>query len=462
MKDLLRSVPLFADLLESDLDALVEGIESVTLDKGELLFAEGDVGDRAYVITGGEVEIFKTTGGKEVLLAVRAEGTLIGEMALLDAAPRTASVRARSPVTMLAIGKERLDRLLESSATASRSLFRLMLVRWRENEARLRQSERMAQLGTLTAGLAHELNNPAAAVRRGADQLRQALVDYAAKLAALTATGIDPADDERLTKLLTGHREEGRQLDALGRSDLEEELEDHLDAMGVEEPWRLVPDLVDAGITGTEVDEIRADLGDDAAGVVLRAVAAVTGAFGLLHEVEEGASRLSAIVGALKSYSYLDQAPVQEIDVTAGIDDTLLILKFKLKDIEVHRDYATDLPIIAAFGSELNQVWTNLIDNAADALSDSDVAEPVITLRTSAEEGEVFVEVEDNGPGIPEDIQDRIFDAFFTTKPPGSGTGLGLDISYSIVVDKHRGDLTVDSEPGRTVFRVALPIERKD
>lgn len=462
MKDLLRSVPLFADLLESDLDALVEGIEPVTLDTGELLFAEGDVGDRAYVITGGEVEIFKTTGGKEVLLAVRGEGTLIGEMALLEAAPRTASVRARSPVTMLAIGKERLDELLESSAAASRSLFRLMLLRWRENEARLRQSERMAQLGTLTAGLAHELNNPAAAVHRGAAQLRVALVEYSARLAALPAAGLDPASDERLAKLLTGEREEAEPLDAMARSDLEEEVEDHLDALGVVEAGKLAPDLVDAGITGSEVDEIRADLGDDTAAIMLRAVAAATEAFGLLHEVEEGASRLSAIVGALKSYSYLDQAPVQEIDVTAGIDDTLLILKFKLKDIEVRRDYAKDLPVIEAFGSELNQVWTNLIDNAADALSDPAVANPVITLRTSAEDGAVVVEVEDNGPGIPEDIQDRIFDAFFTTKPPGSGTGLGLDISYSIVVDKHRGDLTVDSEPGRTVFRVALPVERQD
>jgi signal transduction histidine kinase len=462
VKEALRAVPLFADLTDADLEALAEGTTEIGLAANELLFSEGDQGDHAYVITGGEVEIFKTTGQKEMLLAVRGEGTVIGEMALLDAGERTASIRARSDVTMLTIGKDRLDYLLETSTTALRSLFQLMLVRWRENESRLRQSERMAQLGTLTAGLAHELNNPAAAVRRGADQLRESLVDYERKLAALPAAGVDAANDGRAAAFLTGERAEREPLDALARSDLEEELEDHLDALGVDEPWKLVPELVEAGISGAEVDEIRADFGDDASVAMLHAVAAANSAFSLLYEVEEGASRLSSIVGALKSYSYLDQAPVQEIDVTRGLDDTLLILKSKLKDIEIRREYDESVPSIHAYGSELNQVWTNLIDNAADALNEAEIADPSITLRTSTDGGMVIVEVEDNGPGVPEDIQQRIFDAFFTTKPPGSGTGLGLDISYSIVVNKHRGDLVVDSEPGRTVFRATLPVEHED
>lgn len=461
MKETLRAVPLFADLSEDDLDALVDGAKPVSLEANELLFAEGDEGDVAYVVTAGEVEIVKVTAAKEVLLAVRGEGSVIGEMALLDAKPRSASVRARSPVELLSIGKDELDALLESSASASRSLFEMMLTRLRQNEVQLRQTERMAQLGTLTAGLAHELNNPAAAVRRGANQLRDAMSNYVAKVAALSAVGVDPGDD-RVSELLGAGSGLVEPLDALARSDLEEELEDRLDELGVDEAWALVPELVDAGMTIESVDAVTSDFEADVVGDVLRACAAASGALGLLHEVEEGASRLSAIVGALKSYSYLDQAPVQEIDVTRGLDDTLLILKTKLNQIKVVREYAEDLPEIEAYGSELNQVWTNLIDNASYALIDGDVADPRIVLRVSAGDSEVVVEVEDNGPGIPDDIQERVFDSFFTTKPPGSGTGLGLDISYTIVANKHRGELTLESEPGRTTFKVTLPIEHQD
>ena len=459
----LRAVPLFADLSDDDLDALCDGAEEVSLEAGELLFAEGDEGHVAYVVTGGEIEITKTTGGRDMLLAVRGEGSVIGEMALLDAAPRSAAVRARTRAQFLAIGKEQLDALLESSASASRSLFELMLSRFRQNQSQLRQSERMAQLGTLTAGLAHELNNPAAAVRRGADQLRDAMTDYVAKVAALSTVGVDPAD-ERLTELLGSGAARIERLDALARSDLEEELEDRLEDLGVPEPWNVVPELVDAGMTMETVDAVATDFGGEAVAAVLQAAAAAGAALSLLHEVEEGASRLSAIVGALKSYSYLDQAPVQEIDVTTGLDDTVLILKSKLEDIDVRREYADDLPEIQAFGSELNQVWTNLIDNAAYALTDHETADPVIVLRAFRDDADadVVVEVEDNGPGIPDDIQSRVFDSFFTTKPPGSGTGLGLDISYGIVVNKHRGDVTLTSEPGRTTFRVSLPIEHEE
>ena len=459
MKEALRAVPLFADLTDSDLEALAEGAAGLDLAAGELLFSEGDEGDKAHVITGGEVETFKATGNKEMLLAVRGDGTVIGEMALLDAGARTASVRARSAVTMITIGKEQLDRLLETSTTALRSLFQLMLLRWRENESRHRQSERMAQLGTLTAGLAHELNNPAAAVRRGADQLRAALGDFTVKLAALPGAGIDLLADEEASQLITGERSATEPLDALARSDLEEELEDLLDDLGVADAWKLVPDLVDSGMSGDDVDEIGRRFGEAGTAPMLQAAAAASGAFALLHEVEEGASRLSDIVGALKSYSYLDQAPVQEIDITVGLNDTLLILKSKLKDIQVRREYAEDLPLIEAFGSELNQVWTNLIDLAADALNGAESDDPTITLRALSAGDALVVEVEDNGPGIPEEIRERIFDAFFTTKPPGSGTGLGLDISYSIVVNKHAGDLIVEAVPGKTIFRVTIPIE---
>lgn len=193
--------------------------------------------------------------------------------------------------------------------------------------------------------------------------------------------------------------------------------------------------------------------------MAIRAFCAIAETTSLVREIEEGAERLSAIVGALKGYSYLDRAEVQTADVRQGLDDTLLILKHKLAGIEVQREYPDEPIVIQAYAGELNQAWTNLIDNAADALQESDVAEPRIIVRILPSVKGVTVEIEDNGPGIPPDVIDRIFDAFFTTKAPGSGTGLGLDITYGTVVHRHGGDISVESEPGSTVFRVTLPNE---
>ncbi len=454
-REAVRSVALFADLPDADIERLCEGSSVVELDGGEIVFAEGDTGDAAYVITAGELEVVKAAGAREILLAVRGPGDVVGEMALLDAAPRMATVRARGATSLVSIPKQRMDELLAGSATAARALFGVLLNRWRETESRLRQSERMAQLGTLTAGLAHELNNPAAAVRRGADQLRAAVDRHAALVGRVDALDLDDDAHGAYVELSTPG-ESVPALSAVERSDRESDIGDALERLGVDQPWEAAASLVAAGAAPASVDRAAELLGDSAA-TVLAASASSVEIHGLLREVEEGAARLSAIVGALKSYSYLDQAPVQDVDVHRGIEDTLLILKGKLTDIAIVRDYDPGLPLIEAYGSELNQVWTNLIDNAADALADADEA-PQIILRTRPGDGTVVVEVEDNGPGIPPDVQKRIFDAFFTTKPPGSGTGLGLDIVYSIVVHRHGGDIEVESEPGRTVFRVSLPV----
>jgi len=450
----LRAVPLFATLAQEDLERLASGVEQIDLPAGSLLFEEGDKGDHAYVINEGEIDIVKITDDREMLIARRGPGEVIGEMALLDVAPRMATARASTDASLLAIPKEDLDDLLASSAAAARALFTGLLARWRETQGRLRQSERMAQLGTLTAGLAHELNNPAAAVQRSAGRLGEAVERLRAALAATsTVAAAHPDLEERLHTAPQGRQ----RLRPLERADLESEVERVLTARNVPKPWELAEGVASSGMTVDAVESLVSDYGADAA-VVLEALVATSLVTGLVEQVQEGASRMSTIVGALKSYSYLDQAPLQDVDIRKGIEDTLVILEHKLKGIQVELDLE-NIPAITAHGSELNQVWTNLLDNAADAVSGKPDAK--ITVRGRVSDGAVVVDVEDNGDGIPGDVLPRVFDAFFTTKPPGSGTGLGLDISYSIVVHRHRGELTVASRPGRTVFTVTLPMNAR-
>lgn len=455
----LRNVPLFSELPDEDLERLCRGTEEVHLPAGELLFSEGDEGDRAFVVMDGQIEIVKATAGGEMLLALQTEG-VVGEMALLENAPRNASVRARADTTLLAIPKARLDELLDSSPSASRAFFEVFLARWRDTQSSLQQSERMAQLGTLTAGLAHELNNPAAAVNRSAGQLIDAAARYG-EARATVALNLDQKGRDLVDRLLAEVQERrgvGPTLSALERSDLEESVEDWLADRGVDRSWELAPGMVDAGFTTESLSEIAAQLVPERLSEVIGLLHVAQDQLSMLHQIEEGTRRMSEIVKALKSYSYLDQAPVQNVDVTAGLEDTLLLLSHKAKGVEIVRDYAANLPTIEAQGSELNQVWTNLIDNALYALSDAEVENPRVRIGTMTTDGGVAVEIEDNGPGIPDEIRERIFDAFFTTKPPGSGTGLGLDISQNIVLYHHGGQLTVDSEPGRTVFRIELPL----
>lgn len=460
-QDPLRAVPFFAALSDDDLAQLQKQCSELALAAGELLFSEGDQGDAAYVLASGEVEVFKTVGGREVLLAAGGGNRLIGEMALLLDEPRNASVRARTDAMLVRVSRERFGGVLNSSATAAMAMLDVMISRWRSTQSKLKQSDRMVQLGTLTAGLAHELNNPAAAVERGAAHLEAAVSANGHARAAAAASGID-LQDETLAALLeeaaaTGGSEPS--LDAMTRLDREAAIEEWLDEQDIEAGWELAPALVTMGASTERLDDISERFGSESAEAVLRLMATEHEVAGLLKQVGEGASRMSAIVKALKSYSYLDQAPQQEVSVTEGLEDTLLILRAKTRDITVHREYADDLVPIQAYGSELNQVWTNLIDNAAYAIADSGREDGAIAIRAFREGDDLVVEIEDNGPGIPEDIRDRVFDSFFTTKPVGAGTGLGLDISYGIVVDRHRGNLSVTSEPGRTCFRVVLPID---
>jgi signal transduction histidine kinase len=327
-------------------------------------------------------------------------------------------------------------------------------------QSQLVQSEKMATLGTLAAGVAHELNNPAAATARSAEHLRNAfttLEKVNIQLNSVLKTEEAKKDIVSLNQLAREKSKQISTLDALIRSDRESEIEKWLEGENISDPWDLAPALVNLGLDTSHLRSLKAVFRDDSLSLVLLWLSSVFVVFTLLNEIGQGSARITEIVGALKNYSFLGQAPIQSVNLHEGIDNTLVILRSKLKKgINVTREYGKDIPHVYGYGSELNQVWTNLLHNATDALNDKGL----IMIRTYRESNWAVVEIEDSGPGIPPEIQSRIFDPFFTTKDLGKGTGLGLSITYGIVTEKHKGNISLMSRPGMTRFTVKLPIKK--
>jgi signal transduction histidine kinase len=457
---LLRRTPLFAELSEEDLDGVTSHAGSVEVAAGELLAVQGEPGDALFVIVSGELQVVKRSGTSDVPIAVVGPGEIVGEMSIFEAQPRNASVRAITPTRVIRIERDEILTLLHTRPSATMSMLRTMMGRLRETESMLRGQEKLAALGTLSAGLAHELNNPAAAVQRSASLLREGLDHLATTTSALGAV-VDDRDQAETIAALAAEvaRHAGRTgpLDPLDASDLAWELESFMAERGVPNAGELAPALVGGGWDLGHLERIAAEFPDEALARIVEWVAAGSVVNGLVEEVATGAHRISEIVKAVKEYTFMDQAPVQRVDVTVGIENTLVILRAKLKHgITVTRDYETNLPEIEAFGSELNQVWTNIIDNAIDAMD----GKGEIRIRAFQRDTDVVVELCDNGPGMPPAIRDRIFEPFYTTKEPGHGTGLGLHISHNIVA-RHQGRINVRSKPGQTCFEVCLPMETR-
>ncbi|HKJ92848.1 MAG TPA: ATP-binding protein [Longimicrobiales bacterium] len=454
-KAFLRRLPLFANLPEPDLDRLCHMAERRTVPAGHVVMEQDTPGDGLYIVIRGKLEVTREDGGRDVVLATRGTGEFLGEMSLLEQAPRSATVRAVDESELLILQPSAFHALLAASPDAAASILRTMASRLRSTESSLMEQEKLASLGTLAAGLAHELNNPAAAIQRAVSQMGEALESWQRATARLGVLHLDDRQGATLQRLETAISDPGpASTDALACSLEEDRLGDWLETHRVERGWEIATPLVAYG-WGVERVGILADtFQDDQLPVVLHWLAAGLAARALRDEIDTSARQISAIVKAVKSYAFLDQAPVQDVDVRETLETTLVILKHRLKEgVDVRRNFAPDLPRIEAYGSELSQVWTNLIGNAIDAMD----GHGTLTLRARSAGDLVVVVVIDDGPGIPPDIQSRIFDPFYTTKGPGTGTGLGLHIAYNIVANRHGGRITVESEPGRTAFTVALP-----
>ncbi|MBD2435886.1 ATP-binding protein [Nostoc sp. FACHB-110] len=459
MLDALRQVSLFAQLTNEQLQWLSDHGQELCLIPEEYIALEGEPVDNFYVLIAGEIEFTKTVGNVERQIMTFGAGTYTGhELILLEAPHHLVNVRAVKPSYMLKWDTTTFWQMLTTCPSITRDLLIIAAQRVQILESMSQHHQKLIALGTLAAGLAHELNNPATAVVRGAKYLHQVFHQLPAlglKLNHWQMTQQQLMFVENLLQTVTLHAASPCELDdLLAQSDREQEIMTWLDLNNVPDGWKIVSALVRGGLDTSSLDRIVENLPPESLAEVLALLESTLSGIELLDEIEQSSGRISELVKAIKEYSYMDQAPMQEVDIHQGIESTLTILGHKLKNgIAIIRDYDQSLPLVSVYGSELNQVWTNLIDNAIDAMN----GQGQIKIRTARENKCVLVEIANNGPAIPPEIQQRIFEPFFTTKGVGQGTGLGLVISYRII-EKHKGEIRLFSEPGNTRFQVILPI----
>jgi signal transduction histidine kinase len=457
----LRAVDLFDDLDDAELAAWVPVAHTRHAHPGEVIAEEGEEPSGLTLLLEGEAQAVMSDRGRSEPVGRQHAPTWIGAIAVLTGGPLGVSMRAATESRLAVVPAEDFRRLAFAQPSIHRRVMQQVAPVMSRITAMEQNRERLASLGTMAAGLAHELNNPAAAARRAAAQLTEALDVISSVMAHFVEVGIERSEAAGLVALQQEAIARGAAaaaLDTLDAADAEDALLARLEALDVEEPWRLAEPLAAAGLDQAWLDRV-AELGGPAAtSTAFQWVAATLTARRLAAELEESTERMKALVGAVKSYAYMDRGGVVEVDLHEGLETTLVVLGHKLKHTEIHvvRDYDRTLPKVTVRGSELNQVWTNLLDNAIDALG----PRGTITITTREESGWVVVEITDDGPGIPDEVTERIFDPFFTTKEVGRGTGLGLATARRIVVDRHDGSLTVVTEPGRTTFRVQLPLRQ--
>ncbi|MHB1134660.1 MAG: sensor histidine kinase [Chloroflexota bacterium] len=440
----LRQVPLLTNISDDILRELAPGSEEINLRPGQFLVRQGQPGGDAFFVLEGELEGVEGANAEGRVRAVITVGELTGQIALMLENPYPLTFRATRPSRVISVSAVNMARLFNATA---------------ENVARY--MEKMAALGKLAAGLAHELNNPATAARRASEQLRDVLtkvnhVGFNLQRYALSDEQHRYMVD--LQKDVSERAATAEPLSPIEQSDREAAISAWLDERGVPDGWEMASILVQAGLGEAELAQVAEGLPAEALGDALTWIAGNANVAQIERSLDQSTQAITDLVTAIKAYSHLDQSPVKDVDIHDGIESTLIILNHKLKKgIRVEREYDRSLPLVEVYGNDLNQVWTNLIDNAIDALPDG---QGQITVRTSRREGDVVVEIADNGTGIPDELQCRIFEPFFTTKELSKGNGLGLDIAHRIITERYGGDVYFRSSPGSTRFWVHVPIVR--
>jgi signal transduction histidine kinase len=454
----LQQIEHFHHVPAEQLAWLLAHAEPASLAEGELLFGKGDPIDHAYVFLAGRVHFYVVQEGQRSDLLVAGAGQITGRLPYSRMGNSVAEAVAEAPLRFLRLHRDHFPEMIRDHYALTEGFVHAMTSRVRETTRLQQQNEKMVSLGKLSAGLAHELNNPAAAMARSASALKKNLSFTPDRFKKVMAIQLSSQKVDYLNQLMYDHIAQGQSptLSMLARSQREDELLDFLEDNGVADAMDLAPPLADFGFTEADLATMREVVGQADLEAVISWVVNNLVTERTVSEIEQVAQRIAQLTGAIKSYSYMDRdAGLAPTDLREGLQSTLVLLghKLKAKQIELTLDIPPDMPPVPGYGGELNQVWTNLIDNALDALPHGGH----LHIRTWQERGFALAEVMDNGPGIPPSVINQIFDPFFTTKPVGQGTGLGLDIVQKIV-RHHRGKITVTSEPGRTVFQVCLPL----
>lgn len=460
-RDELRTLFLFESLTDEQLDWLVRAGHVIEVEEGRV-FKEGDEATCCYVLMSGGLRMCKLLQGEEVEINRTSQrGVYAGAFnAFFGADDRkgyTASMYVLEPSEFFIVEASAMAEMMNTWFPMAVHLIEGFVMGMRRTNETIGQRERLLALGSLSAGLTHELNNPAAAAVRAAATLRQRVAGMRSKLAMLADGTLDTTKLHKIVAIQEDAVErvaKARELSPMELSDAEDALTDWLDDHDVRNSWDVAPVLAAVGLEVPWMEDVLTAVGPEYLEGAVRWLMYTIDTESLMNEIDESVTRISTLVGAAKQYSQIDRAPYQVVDLRELLKSTLVMMSGKLDGLTVVKDFDPDLPPIPAYAAELNQVWTNIIDNAVAAMKGSGT----LTLRTKHDGAYAWVEIGDTGPGIPKEIRSRIFEPFFTTKPIGEGTGLGLDISWRIVVKKHHGDLRVESEPGNTWFKIVLPI----